>query len=142
MCFTSLGEAANKSLKLTACRHSYHPLLVVYGRRQLSSCVRAPSPILSLKQLTAAAYDLVWQNNPGSQAYIIAYRGRDDLPGVSARYSRRIKNYLFKNRGIDPDRVVLINAGRHEAPEIKVEIRLVPAGASSPPLNPTLPLNS
>lgn len=91
---------------------------------------------------TAARADnfaVVLQNNPGAQAYIIAYRGRDALPGVGTRYPRRIKNYLVKNRGIAPERVVTIDGGRHEASETKVEVWLVPAGASPPPPSSTIP---
>jgi hypothetical protein len=79
------------------------------------------------------------QSNPGAQGYIIAYRGGDELPGVGTRYPRRIKNYLVKNRGLDPDRIITVDAGRHEAPETKIEIWLVPAGATPPTLLPTLP---
>jgi hypothetical protein len=77
------------------------------------------------------------QNNPQFRAYIITYRGRNNLPGVSLRYSRRLKNYLVRNRGIDANRVVTVDGGIRE--EVSVEIWLVPTGTTPPSPTPTLP---
>jgi hypothetical protein len=76
-------------------------------------------------------------NNPRFQAYIIAYRGRNNLPGVSLRHSRRLKNYLVKDRGIDSNRILAIDGGRRE--DLTVEVWIVPTGTAPPSPTPTLP---
>jgi len=90
----------------------------------------------TIARLDGFAIELM--NSPGSQAYIIAYGGRNSLSGVGSRYALRAKNYLVKNRGIDPRRIVALNGGRRE--EIKVEIWFVPRGAVPPSPTPSVSL--
>jgi hypothetical protein len=72
------------------------------------------------------------QEEPGTKAYFIIYRGRK-LPGRALPYPSAIKSYL-PIRGIDADRIVTINGGERE--EMSVETWIVPAGASAPEATP------
>ena len=73
---------------------------------------------------------------PNSQAYVIAYNGREDNPGKARRYSLRAKNYLVEARGIIPQRIVTIEGGRRE--EFAVELWIVPKGSEPPQLTSTI----
>jgi hypothetical protein len=75
-------------------------------------------------------------NEPGAQAYVIVYGGREDPPGKARRLSLRVKYYLTEMRGIDPKRVVAIAGGYRE--ESITELWIVPAGARSPVPTPTV----
>ena len=74
--------------------------------------------------------------DPDSQAYIIAYGGREDNPGKAHRYAQRAKNYMVEARGIVPSRIVTMDGGRRE--EFIVELWLVPNGSPSPKPTPTV----
>jgi hypothetical protein len=67
---------------------------------------------------------------PQSKVYIIAYAGREDLPGKARRYAVRARNYLVEFRGIDPQRIVAVDGGRRE--KFIVEVWLVPKDAKTP----------
>lgn len=71
-----------------------------------------------------------------SQAFIIAYNGREDHSGKARRYAWRAKNYLVKSRGINPQRIFAIEGGRRA--EFIVELWLVPKGAEAPKPTPTI----
>jgi hypothetical protein len=51
------------------------------------------------------------QNEPNARGFLIVYRERRDLPGLSNRYAHRMKDYLVNVRGITPGRVVTVDAG-------------------------------
>ena len=42
-------------------------------------------------------------NEPGSKAFLMVYRTRRDLPGLSSRYAHRMRSYLVDTRGILPN---------------------------------------
>jgi hypothetical protein len=62
--------------------------------------------------------------------YIVAYRREDQLPGSFLRYVHGYRDYLVNKRGIDPDRVSIIEAGTRE--KMVTELWLVPKGSNAP----------
>lgn len=68
------------------------------------------------------------QNQPQAQGHIIVYRSRRDPPGISHRYALRAKNYLVRERGIDPRKVITIDGGMSGC--LMYELWLAPAGAA------------
>lgn len=77
------------------------------------------------------------KNQPGSQAHIIAYAGREDTAGdVETRLSRT-KNYLVLDRGLELERVVIENGGKHD--ELTVELYIIPTGFAPPKPQPSVP---
>lgn len=73
------------------------------------------------------------QQEPGTKAYFIIYRGRK-LPGRALPYPSAIKSYLPR-RGIDADRILIVDGGERE--DMWVETWIVPAGASAPAATPS-----
>ena len=51
------------------------------------------------------------QNEPGSKAFLIVYRTRRDLPGLSNRYAHRMRSYLINSRGLPAERIVVVDGG-------------------------------
>ena len=91
------------------------------------------------------------QNNPEFQAYVIFYGGRcyssceDDYPRHRSRRPRkgeaearaaRIKPYLVDSRGLEPDRIFVLNGGHRES--WTAELWIVPKGAKPPTPKPTV----
>jgi hypothetical protein len=72
-------------------------------------------------------YAIQLQNEPGSQGYIIAYGACE---GEAQARADRAKDYLVNTRGIDAGRLVTIDGGC--ASELKVELWVVPTGATAP----------
>ncbi len=72
-------------------------------------------------------YAIQLQNQPGSQGYIIAY---GSCEGEAQARADRAKDYLVNTRGIDAGRLVTIDGGC--MPELKVELWIVPTGATAP----------
>lgn len=73
---------------------------------------------------------------PNSQAYIIAYNGREDNPGKARRYALRAKNYLVTARGINPQRIIAVEGGRRK--DFAVELWAVPKNSEPPVATPTV----
>jgi len=88
---------------------------------------------------------------PDLIVYVVFYGGRCyssceiDYPRHRPHYPRRgeaetragrIKPYLIKNRGIDQNRIFVVNGGFRES--WTAELWLVPKGAPPPPMTPTL----
>jgi hypothetical protein len=48
---------------------------------------------------------------PSSKAFLIVYRTRRDLPGLSNRYAHRMKGYLIEARGLPSERIVIVDGG-------------------------------
>lgn len=71
------------------------------------------------------------QNEPNARCFVIVYRSRRDLPGLSNRYAHRIKNYMVSSRGIDPERVITVDGGA--APCLSQELWIVPIGSAPQP---------
>jgi hypothetical protein len=51
------------------------------------------------------------QTDPSTRGFLIVYRTRRDLPGLSNRYAQRMKSYLVKTRGISKERVITVDGG-------------------------------
>jgi len=51
------------------------------------------------------------QNEPTARGFLIVYRTRRDLPGLSNRYAHRMKDYLVNTRGVSSERVVTVDGG-------------------------------
>jgi hypothetical protein len=71
------------------------------------------------------------QNNPETKGFVIVYRSRRDLPGISYRYAHRIRDYLVMTRGIPDTSVVVIDGG--EADCLSQELWIVPPGTTLTP---------
>jgi hypothetical protein len=72
------------------------------------------------------------QNEPTAQGYIIAY-GSCDAEGTTR--GNRAKDYLVNTRGIDAGRLMVVDGGC--MPELKVELWVVPSGATPPSADTT-----
>jgi hypothetical protein len=80
--------------------------------------------------------------DPASKGLIIFYggkrfRGRRPKRGEAAARVARLKPYLVGRRGVPADRVTVINGGYIS--EYRVELWIIPPGASLPALLPTIP---
>ncbi len=71
------------------------------------------------------------QNNPAAKGFIVVYRSRRDVPGISYRYAHRIQGYLVMTRGIEKNRVIAIDGG--EADCLIQEFWIVPPGTALTP---------
>lgn len=76
------------------------------------------------------------QNDPSTQAYIIAYGGRMSPLSQVEVLMTRARDYLVSQRGIDASRLVVVNGGFRE--EDSVELWMVPSGAKPPQATPTI----
>lgn len=75
---------------------------------------------------------------PDAQGYIIGYGGRR-CPNTAQAQVNLARSYLVGNRGLDAARLVVINGGRRsDANTYKVELWIVPRGATPPRPSPTL----
>jgi hypothetical protein len=70
------------------------------------------------------------QNELQAKGYIMVYVGKDDLPGITTRLLERPPNYLVNLRGIDAERLTIINGGYRE--QRAIELWIVPADALPP----------
>jgi hypothetical protein len=71
------------------------------------------------------------QNEPSSKGFILVYRTRRDLPGLSNRLALWSKDYMINSRGLPKDRVVTVDAGA--AGSLAQELWIVPPGAAPTP---------
>jgi hypothetical protein len=76
-------------------------------------------------------YAIQLQNEPEAKGFLIVYRSRRNLPGLSSSLAGWMKNYLLANRGLDKNRIVAIDGG--EAPCIAQELWIVPPGTAPVP---------
>lgn len=51
------------------------------------------------------------QHQPTARGFLIVYRERRDMPGLSNRYAHRMKDYLVNTRGIASERVATVDGG-------------------------------
>ena len=49
--------------------------------------------------------------DPLAKTFLIVYRTRRDLPGLSNRYAHRMRSYLVRSRGISPQRIITVDGG-------------------------------
>jgi hypothetical protein len=66
-----------------------------------------------------------------SKAFIIVYRTRRDLRGLSNRYAHRMKSYLITSRGLPAERIVTVDGG--VASCLSQELWVVPPGSAPKP---------
>jgi hypothetical protein len=71
------------------------------------------------------------QSEPMVRGFIMVYRSRRDLYGLSSRLASRMKGYLVYSRGIDSERVVTIDGGI--ASSLVQELWIVPVGTAPTP---------
>ena len=71
-------------------------------------------------------------NDPGAQAYIVAFGGKKNKPADTKVTIERMRTYLVKTRGVDPSRIVTASGGNRENPTY--QLWLVPPGATPPDL--------
>lgn len=51
------------------------------------------------------------QNEPNVRAFLIVYRSRRDLPGLSSRLAKWMRDYLIYSRGLSAERVIALDGG-------------------------------
>ena len=51
------------------------------------------------------------QNEPMARGFLIVYRERRDMPGLSNRYAHRMKDYLVNTRGLASERIATVDGG-------------------------------
>lgn len=68
------------------------------------------------------------QNEPATRGFLIVYRSRRDLPGLSNKFAHLMKDYLVNSRGLSAERIVTVDGG--VASCLTQEIWIVPVGAT------------
>lgn len=71
------------------------------------------------------------QNEPTARGFLIVYRERRDMPGLSNRYAHRMRDYLVNTRGIFRERVATVDGGI--AGCLTQELWMVPPGGAPQP---------
>ena len=71
------------------------------------------------------------QNQPAAKGFILVYRTRRDLPGLSNAIALRSLSYLVHSRGLARDRLVTVDGG--EADCQTQELWIVPVGTAPAP---------
>jgi hypothetical protein len=71
------------------------------------------------------------QSEPGTRGFLVVYRTRRDLPGLSNRYAQRMKTYLVKMRGLSKERVITVDGG--VASCLTQELWIAPPGTAPKP---------
>ena len=51
------------------------------------------------------------KNEPGSKAFLIVYRTKRDLPGLSNRYANHMRRYLLDAKALPAERIVIVDGG-------------------------------
>jgi hypothetical protein len=70
-------------------------------------------------------------NEPNTKTFLVVYRTKRDLPGLSNRYAHRMKSYLIGARGVPAERVVIIDGGIASC--LSQELWIVPPGTAPKP---------
>ncbi|MET0649861.1 MAG: hypothetical protein ABW208_24900 [Pyrinomonadaceae bacterium] len=70
------------------------------------------------------------QNEPASKGYLLVYVGKNDLPSWTDGILQRAAHYLVDSRGLDAERVKVINGGYRESRAI--ELWVVPENFPPP----------
>jgi hypothetical protein len=99
-----------------------------------------PPPITCFDCFTFVAFDDVkarldnftieLANRPDYQAYIITYGRRGSRLTSPDRLGVRARDYLVRNRGIDPRRITIVNGGNKD--RAGYDLYLLPPGANPP----------
>ena len=85
------------------------------------------------KRLNAYAVEL--QNQPGTQAYLLAYGGRRGRAGEAIKLAQRSEKYLV-DHGISSERIVTLDGGYRE--KLTIDLWIVPTGFNRPVAEPTV----
>jgi hypothetical protein len=72
-----------------------------------------------------------YSNYPDAKIFIMVYRTRMNLPGISSRRGNEMMNYLVETRGISKEKVVVIDGGLSE--NFAQELWIVPRGTTPTP---------
>ena len=122
------------------CRQNAQASTTVVGR------IPPPVECKAFDQFLSVAFDddkarfdnlaIALQNSPDTTAYIIIYAGRNSRTGQADMLGRRSMDYLTTARGVDGQRIVIINGGYRDADFI--EIWICPPGAKPPQPTPTV----
>jgi len=76
-------------------------------------------------------FAIALQNQPQMKGFVIAYRSRRDLPGLSSSLVAWLRNYLVSTRGFSVERIIAIDGG--VANSVSQELWLVPPGSAPTP---------
>src|SRR5262252_3681841 len=76
------------------------------------------------------------QNSPAATAHIIIYAGRTSRRGQAERLGQRTMDYLTSQRGVDGNRIVIVDGGYRD--QDFIEIWICPPGAKPPQPTPTV----
>jgi hypothetical protein len=76
------------------------------------------------------------QNSPDSTGYLFVYSGKNSKIGQADRLGARALDYITNTRGIDSQRIIVINGGYRDSDYY--EFWLVPQGAQPPQPSPTV----
>ena len=87
--------------------------------------------LLSDKLARLDNYAVQLQQQPTTKGFIIVYRTRRDLPGLSHSLALNIKGYLVGSRGLPKDRIVIVDGGVGMC--LTQELWIVPPGSAPPP---------
>ncbi len=79
------------------------------------------------------------QTSPQSKGYVIVYSGKYALPGRVAAYRSRIGDYLINARGLEPERLVVVDGGYRQ--DLTTELWVVPEGQPAPEPTATIDVN-
>jgi hypothetical protein len=82
------------------------------------------------------AYAVELKNQPGAQAYLLAYGGRRGRAGEALKLATRSQKYLVESCGIDANRIVTSDAGYRET--LTIDLWIVPTGFNRPVAKPTV----
>ncbi len=81
------------------------------------------------EEVRLANFGIQLEQEPGAQGYVIIYGPRNITQQLA-----RIRKFLIEKRGVEPNRIVLVNGGINR--NAKVELWIVPTGAYPPEPNP------
>jgi hypothetical protein len=92
------------------------PLFSVYGQEQsAASSARKFDEFgdLQISDMKARLdnFSVELNRDPANRGYVVVYRSRRDLPGLSARLLDFHKNYLLYGRGFPAERIVFVDGG-------------------------------
>ena len=76
-------------------------------------------------------YAVQLMDEPEAKGFIVIYRTRRDLPGLSHSLAMRMKNYLVATRGVLKERLVTVDGGVAE--NLIQELWIVPSGSAPTP---------
>jgi hypothetical protein len=81
-------------------------------------------------------FAIALQSEAGAKGYIMAYDGRRARAGEARRRANRAKRYLVNTRGLEAERIIIIDSGHRE--EMNFVLYILPEGAAPPAPTPTV----